>query len=103
MAGLGVDGGARPHATSYSEHAQTAVDGGLPRRPSGAKWGRADRLLGTAFGRTRWQAGPSPPRPPLRCLPSWGRQMKSARASDPWILREPRRHSLAARLLPDLD
>src|SRR5262249_47447167 len=29
-----------------------------PRARLGAKWGRRDRVCGTAFGRAAWQAGP---------------------------------------------
>src|SRR5262245_3899945 len=50
-----------------------------PRARLGAKWGRRDRVCGTAFGRAAWQAGPLRRR--LRSLRRSRRRTKSAAAA----------------------
>src|SRR5262245_23252450 len=72
-----------------------------PRARLGAKWGRRDRVCGTAFGRAAWQAGPLRRR--LRSLRRSRRRTKSGELLDSRIVREPRSGGVAARLLPRVD
>ena len=79
-------GGARARAqgSSYSRAEGRRLAGRLPRWPRGrlgAKWGRTDRVRGTAFGRTAWPAAPLRRRSPW--LRTSLRQMKPGRASGP--------------------
>jgi hypothetical protein len=75
---------ARAQGSSYSRAEGRRLAGRLPRWPRGrlgAKWGRTDRVRGTAFGRTAWPAAPLRRRSPW--LRTSLRQMKPGRASGP--------------------